>query len=36
VPQRREALSFDGVNDLVTVADRASLDLSTGMFTKDF
>ena len=25
------ALSFDGVNDLVTVADSASLDLTTGM-----
>ncbi|MEA2240725.1 MAG: hypothetical protein QOD24_281, partial [Solirubrobacteraceae bacterium] len=25
------ALSFDGVNDLVTVADAASLDLTTGM-----
>ncbi len=25
------ALAFDGVNDMVTVADKASLDLSTGM-----
>ena len=25
------ALNFDGVNDLVTVADKASLDLTTGM-----
>ena len=25
------ALAFDGVNDMVTVADQASLDLSTGM-----
>ena len=25
------ALAFDGVNDLVTVADKASLDLTTGM-----
>ena len=25
------ALAFDGVNDIVTVADKASLDLSTGM-----
>ena len=28
------ALSFDGVNDLVTIADSASLDLSTGMTSR--